>query len=296
MRRCALVLLALIAGCSAGGGGAWPLKADAYASPDEAKHAPAVATLKVATYNLNHLENLAGLREDIARVDADVWFFQELRIAPQSDGEAPQSLRQLLPPGAWNVVIVRVNRLHETGDEQSDTEAQAIATRLPILRSEVWPLERGKDRSLRRRCALAVRAQIGGREVLLVNADLAPEYLAFEGDGRERYLKSLLHQLPAADDAPAIIGGDFNTCGNLWRFRSSRSDALVAHSFMSQAGFTPALDRADPTFSVGIIDGRLDDLYVRGCDATNAAVDHKSRGSDHRPLVCQVHLRDNETR
>jgi endonuclease/exonuclease/phosphatase (EEP) superfamily protein YafD len=89
-----------------------------------------------------------------------------------------------------------------------------------------------------------------------------------------------------------IVGGDFNTCGNLWRLRSSAADAARAHRLLSQTGLAPALDStAEPTFFAGVVRGRLDDLYVRALAVENARICRESRGSDHRPLACEVRLR-----
>jgi len=288
-----LLCCLVVAGCSIGGSGDWRYNAERYSTADvktdvttPRSHEADDVALTVATYNLNKLSDPKRLREDIASVAADVWFFQELRLPPSRGNDIPAAVKDLLPAGAWNVLVVRVNRVY-TLDE--DDEAQAIVTRLPITRCEVWPLGRNESKRERRRCAVAAWTRWGRRELLLVNTDHAPGYFALaSGGGHEPHLHALIDRLAHVTDTPILVGGDFNTCGNFWRLRSSSADANAAHRFMRTAGFTPALDSTEPTLFAGVVRGRTDDLYTRALDTSEPLVHLAARGSDHRPLACRI--------
>jgi endonuclease/exonuclease/phosphatase (EEP) superfamily protein YafD len=272
---CALLLLLCGGdGCAAGGKGDWPLHAELFPAQRRVATQPA-RVITVGTYNLHQQQNAAGLQKDLDRIDADVWLFEEVRVTGRGGVD---ELRALLPsPDSWNIALVRVN------PRKGAVEAQAIATKMAIDRAEIWPLPSAR----RRRCALAIRAHVGGHDILLVDTDHEPRYFTFS-IAHDPQLHALADRLGNSPESAVIVGGDFNTCGNFWHMRSSRSDAAFAQSILSEKGYRPAIETPAVTFSAGLVRGYLDQIFVRGLVVVDAHVVTDARGSDHLPLVARL--------
>jgi endonuclease/exonuclease/phosphatase (EEP) superfamily protein YafD len=267
------MLLLVYGGCVADPRGDWPLYATVF--PATRVRPQATDAITVATYNLHRLRDTEGLREDLRHIQADVWLFQETLLA---------DLRSLLPNGEqWNIAIVPVNAADGT---EGGLEAQVIASRLPITRTEVWPLA---SHGHRRRCALTAWIRVGDYDVIVVDTDHEPGYLS-SSVAHAPQLDALADRLSGQEQIPTIVGGDFNTCGNFWRLRSSRADAQIARRQMRDAGFTLATTQPEVTFFAGPVRGYLDAIYVKQATVTSSVVVRDARGSDHRPVVARISL------
>lgn len=278
IRLILIVILACAAGgCLDGGNGAWPLEAQSLTLHPENPVTPKSDAIVVATYNIRGFSRPQQLQRDITEVNADIWLFQEAALDRKqfiSDIEA------VLPPGKWHIAIVRVNPIFDRD------ESQIIASRFPIGEVEVWPLAPG---SVRRRCALAARIDIAGRQILVINTDHEPN---FSGPNiwHERHRQALISRLKSLAEPQVIVGGDFNTCGSLWRMRDTRGDAQDTHDQFHTLSFNPAAKLPYDTLTFGPIALCLDHLFVRGLKVEQGGIASSARGSDHRPVWCRIRL------
>ena len=228
------------------------------------------ASLTVATYNVHGLRNCAGVRRDLAALDdVLVWCQQEV---PHADG---REIESILPPGAWHVAAIPVN----PDPKRHAWEAQVIASRFPIERVDVWPLD---DRGAKRRVALAAQIDVGGHPVLVVNTDHEPSMLAWR-DGNTLQARQLAERVRACGSEIVIVAGDFNCAGNLFRLRGNTANVRHVDHTLAGAGLTP-LATSGPTFRSGLLRSRLDRIYARGLNLIGGAVAASSRGSDHFPV------------
>ena len=238
------------------------------------------ADLTAATYNLRGLSAPQKLRDDFRLLaSVDIWAFQEVNV--DADGLAP--LAELLPPGPWWGVGAVVN----------GTEAQAIVSRWPITAATVWPL---KSTGPKRRAALVATVDAPGGPVAVVCVDVGPTWLdpAAGGDlAAASLVARLREELP---DGPAVVMGDFNTAGNLWRLRSSGADARRLRKVMASVGFFPceAASGGAITYRGGLLRLTLDHAFARGLTVLDAAPSRRARGSDHLPLVVGLGRRGND--
>jgi len=284
----AVLLVGIGVGCASGGRGDWPVSAEVHPAepvpPPSTRPSPA---LRVASYNLaRQRDPNRALPADLRAVAADVWLLQEVRLprakGPSGSTATSGELRALFDDPGWHFAVARVNPIDSRA--ASDVEAQVIASRLPILRAEAWPLA---SASTRRRVALAAWLDVGGSELLVVNTDHEPGFLSLAAtqDGHRR---DLVAHLEHYRGTPTIVGGDFNTVGNVWRLRTSRADARAARRALAQAGFAAAVALPAATFSAGIVDGWLDHLFASGVRVDGGGVASAARTSDHRPIWISV--------
>jgi endonuclease/exonuclease/phosphatase family metal-dependent hydrolase len=234
--------------------------------------------LTVATYNVSQQIYPQLLRNDIAAAAADVWMFQEVLVGRDSPVE---TVRSLLPHGNWDIAVVRVN----PGADPKTVECQAIASRFPIQRTAIWPLE---VRSERRRCALVAWINVDGADLMMVNTDHEPGYFAWTVT-QDKLLDSLVGYLRQQPAGPIVVGGDFNSCGNFWRLRSSAVDAAHTTAAMKDEGFGSAVPSG--TISYNRAGLSLDHLFFRGVDCRKAEVISAASGSNHFPLKALIAIR-----
>ena len=200
-------------------------------------------TLTVATYNVHGLRNRAGVRRDLAALDdVLVWCLQEVPYADDREIES------ILPPGMWHVALIPVNR-HAT---RREWESQVIASRFPLKRIDVWPLD---DRGPKRRVALAARIDLGGRTVLVVNTDHEPSMLTW----RDRNTLQ----------AQRLRGNSANV---------RLIDHALAHGRLEPPATTGC------TFRSGLLRSRLDRIYARGLQPLAGEIAANACGSDHLPV------------
>ncbi len=212
----------------------------------------------------------------------DLWAFQEVKV--DVDGLAP--LTALLPPGPWWGVAAVVN----------GEEAQAIVSRWPITAVAVWPL---KSAGPKRRAALVATVDAPGGPVAVVCVDVGPTWLDPNAGGdaaAESLVERLREELPTG---PALVLGDFNTAGNLWRLRPSGADARRLRGVMASADFVPCEAASGGglsgiTYRGGLLRLALDHAFVRGLAVLDAAPFVAAEGSDHLPLVVRLQWRRND--
>ena len=227
-------------------------------------------SLTVATYNVHGLRNRAGVRRDLAALDdVLVWCLQEV---PYADDRGIESI---LPPGTWHVVVIPVH----PDPKARAWEAQVIASRFPLNRIDVWPLD---DRGAKRRVALAAQIDLGGRTVLVVNSDHEPSMLAWR-DGNTLQAQRLAERVRTCGEEFVIVAGDFNCAGNLVRLRGNAANLRHVDHTLAGAGLA-TLATASPTFRSGLFRARLDRIYARGMQPVAGAIATTSRGSDHFPV------------
>jgi endonuclease/exonuclease/phosphatase family metal-dependent hydrolase len=275
MKWLAVAMLVLLSGCLIGGNGDWPLQAER----DGAVPSRAGATrgFAVATYNVSQLIHPDAVRHDIAGAAADIWLLQEVIASAHSPG---QTVRQLLPDGNWDVATVRVN----PAADPSQVECQAIASRFPIRRVAIWPLEVQTER---RRCALAAWIEVDGAELLVVNTDHEPGFFGWTIT-QDKLLGALAGYLQQQPAGPVVVGGDFNTCGNFWRLRSSAADAANTISYMRGCGFASSVPPGTISYNrAGLC---LDHVFYRGVHCLKTDVITAARGSPHFPLRARMAL------
>jgi endonuclease/exonuclease/phosphatase family metal-dependent hydrolase len=227
--------------------------------------------LTVGTYNVHGLQRADAVRNDLAKLDhVTVWCLQEYPHA--SGGEA----ERILPPGRWYVATIPVNCEPR---HPREWEAQVIASRFPIERVEVWPLDNG---GAKRRVALAVRVDVNGRKVLVVNTDHEPSMFAWR-NGNALQVKRLTEHLHNCGDEPVVVAGDFNCSASLFRLSSNTSHVRQVNAAMANVGFAPATARG-ATFHFGIARANVDRIYVRNLSPDAGAIDSTAAGSDHFPV------------
>jgi endonuclease/exonuclease/phosphatase family metal-dependent hydrolase len=260
------------AGCAAQRSSRAPLTAPSQRTIGTHSSASAPTSLTVATYNLHGLRDRSAVRRDLAALEGvTVWCFQEVPYVDACDVE------RILLPGRWHVATIPANRVHPAGREW---EAQVIASRFPIQGVEVWPLDEG---GAKRRVALAARLNVGGRRVLVVNADHEPSILAWR-DGNSVQTRRLTEHLQAYDDdLPVIVVGDFNCSGNLYRLIGNMPHVRRLDAALARVGFTP-VGAGGSTFRSGIFRAHLDRIYARNLYHAEGAIATKSTGSDHLPV------------
>lgn len=295
---------ALAAGCASRAPAAFEMAPQAYVIHVEGPPAPPAAhpELVVASYNVHAMVRPAALRADLAALAfVDVWALQEVPVPrPGGDRETDadarhrqafrESLEKCLPPGVWHVRAVAVNPIAPGGG--GACEGQVIASRLPIRDAAVWPL----GGAGKRRAALV--AFIGdGRDdtdaavaaaapVAVVNTDHEPSFFS-PAAGNDAQVRRLLAHL-ARRGGPAVVVGDFNPTGLLWRLRSHPADVAQLRGAMRRGGFAAAPHADDATFHAFPSSLRLDHLFLRDLHWLDGGVALAARGSDHRPVWCRV--------
>jgi endonuclease/exonuclease/phosphatase (EEP) superfamily protein YafD len=289
MIRTVALLALLVAGCAPRQSGDWPVMAELHQGLIPESTATRDRTIRVVTYNLQGCREIEKLREDLAALDGDILLLQELRLpASATDAAARrQAVVPLLPPpqAQWHLATAAVNPIDRSS---GDAEAQVIASRYPLNRAEISPLA---PESRRRRYALAATISVGGREILVVNTDHEPGYFGLVPT-QDRHLARLAETLDARNDPIVIVGGDFNTCGNLWRLRTTTADARRASHVMRTIGFEPGVATAYHSFGRWPMQMCLDHLFVRGAGVIEGSTSESARGSDHRPVWARVQLND----
>jgi endonuclease/exonuclease/phosphatase family metal-dependent hydrolase len=236
------------------------IRADAPSSPHE--------PFTLATYNVHGLVQRDAIRRDLATLDGvTVWCLQEFPHASDRDIES------ILPPGRWYVATRPLNR------ERSTWESQVIASRFPIDRVEIWPLD---DGGAKRRAALTARANVNGRLIRIVNTDHEPSIFAWR-DGNRVQVRRLIERLRSCDEDAVLVAGDFNCSGNVFRLISNSGHTRKIDAAMAEAGFT-SVGPTGTTFRRGILRARLDRMYARQIDRPQSAIATKARGSDHLPV------------
>ena len=258
-------------------GGAPPLRSSTPGSGD---------SIRVVTYNIDmgrDPETVAvELLANEALQQADVWLLQEEEWYPNESATRASRLAAGLGMG-WLYVPSK-----QKGD---GTHGLAIVSRFPIESSEMMWLPNPDNWQPR----IAVRAEIVVGSVRLPIVDL---HLETRINIRDR----ILHIRPAIIDLPeqVIIAGDMNTNPYLWEEGSfpilpagqivDTDQAPLLDDYMRQLGFdTPAANVGATEIHLGV-ESRLDAIFTRGLEVSEATVERGITASDHFPVWADITL------
>lgn len=242
--------------------------------------------IRVVTYNIDMGRDpervAAELLADPELATADVWLLQEEEWYPGEGTTRASRLAEGLGMG-WLYVPSK-----EKGD---GTHGLAVVSRFPIENAEMMTLPILDDWTRR----IAVRADLVIGETRLPIVDL---HLETRMNIRDR----ILHIRPAVIDLPerVIVAGDMNTNPFLWEEGSfpivpsgqiaDTDQAPLLDGYMRGLGFaTPAADAGPTEVHLGV-ESRLDAIFTRGLDVTEATVERGITASDHWPVWADVTL------
>lgn len=253
------------------------------AVPIPAAAQPADTAITLVTYNIHagkdaesqpNLERVAAVLDTLA---ADVVLLQEVdRGTERSGGE--DHLAEL----------ENLTGLHgafaKSLDYQGGEYGIAALARWPIEDVRVLPLpteppltrSNGSQQPL---VALYIVVAGPAGRVHVVNTHLVAEGA---GTNRKQQLVALLAHVQrlVPEGAPLAVGGDFNARPNSDEFAATTLALDDAWAACDAAG-------AGRTFPAHQPDRRIDYLFLRGLDCTEARV-HGTTASDHRPLIARV--------
>jgi len=263
IRSSLLLPVALLAACAA------PGPAPAPASP---------VTLRVLSYNIHHgqgndgvfdLERIASL---IAALQPDLVALQEV---DQGTGRA-SGVFQADELARLTGMEGRFGRaIHYDGGEYGE----AALCRLPILDTAALPLPAAPGHELR--CALTLRVEAGGQELLFVATHL--DHARDPGD-RVAQMEAILAALEAEPDTPVLLLGDLNCQPG------SPPLALLGPEWLDAP---LAAGAAAPTFPAVDPEVRIDHVLARPADrwrVRQSVVVDEEVVSDHRPLLVVLEL------
>ena len=137
----------------------------------------------------------------------------------------------------------------------------------------------------RRRIALAATIDVRGRPVRLYNVHLDTR---INKRRRLAQLEPVLEAANADHGDVVVIGGDLNTNPLRWTTsvlptgRSRQADAVDAA--MEREGFSAPLAKLGATHKTGPLGLRLDGLFARGAEVSDAGVERQVDSSDHWPI------------
>ncbi|TFW30801.1 endonuclease/exonuclease/phosphatase family protein [Massilia horti] len=267
--------------------------------------------IRVATYNihkgvssLRSMPRVVALKRAIAQFDANVVFLQEVqgrhdrfqaRYGHQKGGKRhwPETGQHLFFAGESHHCAYGMNAVYDHGHH-----GNALLSTFPIVNSHNQDVS---DHAYEQRgilhCELGTPA--GKVHCFVVHLGL------FEG-GRTRQTDALIEavQHSAGNDEPVLIAGDFNDWRNTLSDRLRLAlgvkevfDELGTRNTLGElvrhlAGRKPRLAPAR-TFPAALPWFRLDRIYVRGLEVTDAQVLHGplwARLSDHAPIVATLDL------
>jgi endonuclease/exonuclease/phosphatase family metal-dependent hydrolase len=241
--------------------------------------------IRVVTYNIDMGADPERVAEELyansALASADVWLLQEEEFYPDELTTRASRLAAGLAMG-WLYVPSK-----EKGD---GTHGLAILSRFPIESAEMMTLPITEDWSRR----IAVRAEIVIGELRLPVVDLHLET-------RINITDRILHIRPAVIDLPerVIVAGDVNTNPFLWDDAfpivppgqiANTDQAPLLDDYMRGLGFsTPAANVGATEVHLGV-ESRLDAIFPRGLETTEATAERGISASDHFPVWVDVTL------
>jgi endonuclease/exonuclease/phosphatase family metal-dependent hydrolase len=252
---------------------------------------PLQTTLRVATHNihkglsaLNRRVVIHSLREELAALDADIVFLQE--VAGRHDrharrhGDWPhEPQHEFLAGGGYTASVYGRNRVHRAGEH-----GNAILSRHPVLR---WENEDISAHRFEGRGILHAEIAVPGWSR---NLHVMCVHLTLTARGRGRQLEWLRQRVEreAPVDAPLIVAGDFNDW--YWRHRATHE---FAHPLNMHEVFESGEGRPAKSYPAIFPLLRLDRIYVRGLTVRQARVQRPRRAvfsSDHRALACELEV------
>lgn len=246
-----------------------------YLKPDEPRyagdHTVAEPTpgdvLRVVSYNL-----LLGREVAVAvaalgsepLAGADVILMQEMNAEAIDELAAALQLRYVLYPAS-------VKHGQDWGN--------AVLSRWPLVDDHKVLLPHADPYTNSRRIAVAARVDFDGVDILAYSTHIATPSLGL--GARLDQVEAILDD--AADVAPALIGGDFNTAD------PGSADQMI--DLLGGREFTWASDDATATGTAfGLTDATLDYVFARGLSARASGTFTGEAGSDHRPVWVEIDL------
>lgn len=239
--------------------------------------------LRVASYNIykgNYLADRGGrsvgadFRSSARLREADVLLVQEAAVG-QMSRRAPHRDAISVLADAFGLEPARRGAAHVRflGEAHGHDAlwGVAILSRTPAAFHDV-PLPRPRWSPWPRG---AILAEIGPFLVATLHLEVWP----IGAGARRRQVEHLLGAIRSLDPEglrPTVIAGDFNC------------EAGAAHRLLAGAGFEAA-GLTETTWGLGpLLRMRLDHAYVRGARITASGVEHRARGSDHRPIWVEI--------
>ncbi len=257
---------------------------------DENKH----NTISIGTYNLEGLADPEGLALTLgALTNIHVWAFQEVilqegasgSIVPLEQSTAPEQLRDILPGEPWHIYYVPVNPVGGGA-----WEGQAIASRYPLAKLEVWKLRsKGETKGKKRRAALACKVLTPNANILVVNTDHEVGISSIGPADRQLQVEDLLIKIRQNSQTnPLVLLGDFNTIGKplqFWR-RTSRNEIRRLQESLRAASLDrlPKSEVPYRTCRMLCFSYALDHIFLRNAHSCGWGSTTHRTGSDHKPL------------
>lgn len=228
---------------------------------------------------------LHELREAVRAVRSDVVFLQEVRGAPEADGDAAgadstgptQAQYEFLADTIWNDHAYGRNAV-----APDDSYGNAVLSHFPIVHSHNHRLSHERIEPQRGLLHCVVdKGEQGRVHLMCVHLGLLESDRQHQLDRLGEIVES---EVPAGE--ALIVAGDFND----WRLRADRK---LARRGLSEV-FRQAHGRHARSFPAGLPLLRLDRIYVRDVSAILPIPMPRhpwSRLSDHAPLAAAVRLR-----
>lgn len=282
MRRLAVTLVAVLAGCFQNG---LPKDRSIEATfPAQ----PAVSTLprqlRVVTFNVHGepAEVVAkAIKRDRMLRYADVIFLQEVHRIEKPNAPACSTACGIGKELGFHAVFAPGHAIPE------GSHGVAIVSRTPITSAQVIELPYFHVHvNSGRRVALAATFTVDGVPVTAYAVHLDNRLNV--GDRREQMMPVLEHA--ARHSTPTIIAGDFNTSPFTWISHvvpvlTTTQDNRF-ESLMRSHGFATPVTDSGPTFRY--IGMRLDGIYTRGFDTLKFATADADNISDHLALWAEL--------
>jgi endonuclease/exonuclease/phosphatase family metal-dependent hydrolase len=266
-----------------------PLAAELVAPPANALAVPAV--VRVVSFNVEKGADVDGLARAIRSTPGlaggTIFLLQEIESHPGEGGSRASRLAAALGMG-YAYTPERI--------EGDGTHGPAILSPWPLEHVQIMALPYA-DLAFSRapRIALAAEVHVGDAVLHVIDLHL---------DTRLNATERILQMRPAVKDAPwpAIVGGDLNTNPYAWVADGALPEvptdsvvdtdqAPVIDDYMRHIDYATPTAGLGPTQSfAGIVDSRLDSIYVRGMSCVPGAVERSVTISDHFPLWIDVTL------
>jgi len=240
------------------------------------------ASLRVASFNVHYAHDVPALAESV-RANAvlnraDLLLLQEIE---SHESEGSSRTRQVAEVLQMNYVYAPAR-----GTENGGTHGLAVLSRFPLADIEVLELPRyDLGYRTRRRIALGVTVDVGGRPLRIYNVHLDTRINVQDRLAQIRPVVEAAERQPLEE---VIIGGDFNTNPFRWLFhrlpifRSNQAGAM--DEFMRESGFRAPLSESGSTVNRTLLRGRVDAVYARGLTAQETGVEREVDSSDHFPV------------
>jgi endonuclease/exonuclease/phosphatase family metal-dependent hydrolase len=237
--------------------------------------------LKVVSLNMAREERLDSILRDLQRAQSltgtDVWLLQEAAERPALF----HTIAGLADSLKLNYVYVPVDFL----DSGQLASGLAILSRFPILEPRVISLPK-HDLKFHTRRRIALQAKIAGPAgpVYFFNVHLDTRITL------QQRIEQIMPVIEAAEslDAPAIVGGDFNTADVRWFWNvfpvpyAENHSGRLRHEFRKR-GFTSPLDGNRGTIDLPGIPLHLDWIFPRGLQPVASGVT-SIKFSDHNAV------------